>query len=222
MSELNDLIFSLGLPGIAIVVFIESGFPVGFFLPGDTMLFAAGILAASGHFSLALAIAVIFVANFLGVTIGYWTGKEYGKRYIREESKFLFKKEYVEKAEDFYKRHGGKAIILGRFIPAVRAFIPAIAGIAKMPYRELMIYNAIGAALWSISVPALGYFAGDWLKAHGIDVEMLILPIILAIIAISLLGPVVHALQNPKTRKAMFASIKKQYKKLLKNLGIKK
>lgn len=222
MSELNDLIFSLGLPGIAIVVFIESGFPVGFFLPGDTMLFAAGILAASGHFSIVMAMTVIFVANFLGVTIGYWTGKEYGKRYISDESKFLFKKEYVEKAEDFYKRHGGKAIVLGRFIPAVRAFIPAIAGIAKMPYRELMIYNIIGAALWSISIPALGYFAGDWLKARGIDVEMLILPIILAVIVISLLGPFVHALQNPKTRKKLIAKTKKQFASLLKKIGIKK
>jgi membrane-associated protein len=209
MQQLTDLIFSFGLTGIAAVIFIESAFPFGFFLPGDTVLFTAGLLASKGHFTLVAAMVLIFIANFVGVTIGYYIGRHVGKRYVKKESKLLFRHEYVEKAEEFYKRHGGKAIILGRFIPAVRSFVPIIAGIAKMDYRELMIYNAIGAAIWAIGVTALGYYAGAWLENHGINVDALILPIILIIIVLSLAGPFVHALSDSKTREQLLARFKR-------------
>ena len=216
MHGLNDLIFSLGLPGIALVVFIESSFPVGFFLPGDTLLFAAGLMSAQGHFSLVLAITIIYIANFAGVTIGYWSGKSMGKRAVRAERRVILKQEYVDAAEKFYAKHGGKAIILGRFIPAVRSFIPMVAGVANMKYRELMIYNAIGAALWTITIPVMGFYFGGWLKARGVDVDMIILPIILAIIVISLITPLIHTLRNPETRKKLILSIRKQFRKLTK------
>lgn len=211
MHDLNDIILSLGLPGIAVVVFIESGFPFGFFLPGDTILFAAGLLAAKGHFTLTLAITTIFIANFAGVTIGYWSGRGLGKRFLDREDRMLFRHEYVEKAERFYEKHGGKAIILGRFIPGVRSFVPIIAGVAKMKYRQLMIFNAIGAALWAGSIPATGYFAGSWLEQRGINIDTLIMPVILLVIVLSLGGPLVHALADRDTRE-----------KLLKRLRIKK
>lgn len=182
------------------MIFIESAFPFGFFLPGDTVLFAAGIFAAKGYYSITLIMFLIFMANFAGVTIGYLTGKSMGKRYIREESKFIFKREYIEKAEAFYAKHGGKAIILGRFIPAVRSFVPIVAGVAKMKYSDLMFYNAVGAILWATSVPALGYFLGAWLEARGINVELLVMPIILAVIVISLGAPLIRALQNRYAR----------------------
>lgn len=210
MQQFNDLIVSLGLPGIVTVIFIESGFPFGFFLPGDTVLFAAGLLAAKGHFSLALAIVLIFIANFAGATIGYLTGRSLGKRFIKEEDGLLFRREYVEKAEAFYKKHGGKAIVLGRFIPAVRSFVPIIAGVANMTYRKLMFYNAIGAALWALSVPLIGYFAGSWLEAHGINVDTLILPIVLLIVVVSLGGPLVHALSNRDTRKKLLKRLSRK------------
>ncbi len=200
MHDLNSMITALGLPGIALVVFIESGFPFGFFLPGDTLLFAAGLLAAQEHFPIVLAIFVIFITNFAGVTIGYWSGHSLGKRFIKEEGGIIFRKEYVEKAEAFYAKHGGKAIILGRFVPAVRSFVPMVAGVAKMDYSKLMLYNGIGAVLWSVSIPLTGYFGGQWLKDRGIDIDMLILPIIAFIIFVSLAGPPVHALHNKKTR----------------------
>lgn len=210
MQHLNDVILALGLPGIVAVVFIESGFPFGFFLPGDTVLFAAGLLAAKGHFSLAFAVLMIFIANFAGVTIGYWSGRGLGKRYIKRENGLLFRHEYVEKAEQFYTRHGGKAIILGRFIPAVRSFVPIVAGVANMKYRELMIYNAIGAALWALSVPVIGFYAGNWLESRGINVDTLILPIIVIIIVLSLAGPLIHALSDEKTRKRILARLHKK------------
>ncbi len=209
MQHLNDLILSLGLPGIVTVVFIESGFPFGFFLPGDTLLFAAGLLAANGHFPLSLAIVMIFIANFAGVTIGYWSGRGLGKRYVKKENRLLFRHEYVEKAEQFYAKHGGKAIILGRFIPAVRSFVPIVAGVANMRYRDLMIYNAIGAALWTISIPVIGFYAGTWLENRGINIDTLILPVVVLIIVLSLAGPLVHALSDRKTREKLFKKLRR-------------
>lgn len=211
MHQINDIIVSLGLGGIVTTIFIESAFPFGFFLPGDTLLFTAGLLAAKGHFSVVLAIILIFLSNFAGVTLGYWMGRGLGKRYVNGERKVLFRQDYVDKAQGFYKKHGGKAIIFGRFVPAVRSFVPIIAGVAEMPYKTLMFYNAIGAALWAISVTLLGFYAGHWLESHGINVDMLILPIIALVILLSLLGPFIHSLSNPSVRK-----------KLLRKIGIKK
>lgn len=208
MHALNDFILNLGLIGIVIVIFIESGFPFGFFLPGDTLLFAAGIFAAKGHFTIELAIILIFLANFAGVTIGYWSGKGLGKRWLKKEDGLIFRREYVEKATQFYEKHGGKAIILGRFIPAVRSFVPIVAGVADMPYRRLMFFNVIGAALWVCSITLLGFFAGNWLEARGINIELLVLPIFLVIIALSFAAPLVHALHDKKTREILLRKLR--------------
>ncbi len=208
MHQINDIIVSLGLGGIVATIFIESAFPFGFFLPGDTLLFTAGLLAAKGHFSVTLAIILIFLSNFAGVTLGYWMGRGLGKRYVNGERKVLFRQDYVDKAQNFYKKHGGKAIIFGRFVPAVRSFVPIIAGVANMPYKTLMFYNAIGAALWAISVTLLGFYAGHWLESHGINVDMLILPIIALIIILSLLGPFIHSLANADVRKKLLRHLK--------------
>lgn len=204
MSFLNELIVHFGLIGIAIVIFIESGFPFGFFLPGDSLLFAAGLLAAKGNFPIWIAIFMIFFANFTGVTIGYWTGKGLGKRWLKKEDGLIFRHEYVEKAEEFYAKHGGKAIILGRFIPAVRSFVPMVAGVANMSYRRLMFFNAIGAIIWASSVTLVGYFAGAWLERRGISIEVLILPVFIVIIVLSFAAPIAHALSNPKMRAKIF------------------
>ena len=208
MHALNDFILNLGLIGIVIVIFIESGFPFGFFLPGDTLLFAAGIFAAKGHFTIELAIILIFLANFAGVTIGYWSGKGLGKRWLKKEDGLIFRREYVEKATQFYEKHGGKAIILGRFIPAVRSFVPIVAGVANMSYRRLMLFNVIGAALWVCSITLLGFFAGNWLEARGINVEFLVLPILLVIIVLSFAAPLAHALYDKKTREILLRKLR--------------
>ena len=205
MHALNDIILNLGLIGIIIVVFIESGFPFGFFLPGDSLLFAAGLFAAKGQFPIEIAILGIFLANFAGVTIGYWTGRSLGKRWLKKEDGLIFRRSYVEKATKFYERHGGKAIVLGRFVPAVRSFVPMIAGVAGMSYKRLMIFNAIGAALWATSVPLIGFFSGAWLERHGINIELLVVPVIVAIIVLSFAAPLVHALSDKKTRQKLLA-----------------
>ncbi len=210
MHVLNDLILNLGLIGITLVIFIESGFPFGFFLPGDSLLFAAGLLAAKGSFSIGIAILAIFFANFAGVTIGYWTGKGLGKRWLKKEDSLLFRHEYVEKAQQFYEKHGGKAIILGRFVPGVRSFVPIVAGVANMSYRRLMLFNAIGALLWAGSIPLIGYYSGAWLEARGINIEILVVPVIVAVIVISFAAPIVHALRDEKTRARIIKKFSKK------------
>lgn len=204
---LNDWILNLGIVGIAIVIFIESGFPFGFFLPGDTLLFAAGILAAKGNFTVEAAIIIIFFANFFGVTVGYWSGIKLIDKLDRIKDNFFFKKEYIERATVFYEKHGGKAIILGRFIPAVRSFVPIVAGIANMHYRKLIYYNAIGAGIWVIGVTLIGFFAGTWLENHGINIELLLLPIFIIVIVLTFLAPLIHSLRKKDTRHKILRKI---------------
>ena len=207
--DTNTFIESIGLVGVGAIIFFESGLPFGFFLPGDTLLFAAGLLAASGHFPIWLVIVVAFIAAISGVTLGYFSGKHLGARWLRKERRFLLKQDYVDKATQFYDRYGALAVILCRFVPAARSFVPFIAGIVKMPYTRLMLYNVIGGSIWAIGVPLFGYFAGNWLAARGINVENLILPIVGLIIVISLSAPIVHSLLNRETRTKLLARFKK-------------
>ncbi|HEX6461681.1 MAG TPA: DedA family protein [Candidatus Saccharimonadales bacterium] len=199
---------SIGLLGIAIIIFIESAFPFGFILPGDTLLFAAGILAAKGHFGLIALMIVVFTTTVAGVTIGYFSGKQVGKRLFNKEDAMIFRREYVESAKKFYERHGGKAVILGRFVPAVRSFVPLVAGIAHMNYKKFMFYNIIGGLIWATTIPLLGFYAGGWLESRGINVDHLILPIIAVIILLSLLGPMVHALHDPVSREKLLRKLR--------------
>lgn len=203
------LLETFGLFAIAAVIFIESGFPFGFFLPGDTFLFAAGLLAGHGHFPIWAAMIVALIAAIGGVTCGYLSGKHLGQRWLKKEKSFLFRRDYVERATQFYERYGGVAVILCRFVPGARSFVPFIAGIVRMDYGRFMLYNVIGGILWAIGVPLLGYFAGGWLEARGINVEALILPIVAAIVVISLLAPVAHSLLNRESRAKLLARFKK-------------
>lgn len=210
MHVLNELILNTGIFGIVIVIFIESAFPFGFFLPGDTLLFAAGILAAKGNFTIEYAIGMIFLANFIGVNVGYLMGRRLEKSWEgRKDGRFV-KRKYIERATLFYEKHGGKAIALGRFIPAVRSFVPFVAGVARMSYRRLIIFNAIGALGWVLSLTLLGYFAGGWLERHGIDVELLVLPIFLLIVVLSFSAPLIHNMHE----KGFFNGIIVWFKKL--------
>lgn len=207
--DTNTLIESIGLVGIAAIIFFESGVVFGFFLPGDTILFAAGILSASGHFPIALVILAAFFAAIAGVTFGYFTGKHLGARWLKKERRILLKQDYVDKATQFYDRYGALAVILCRFIPAARSFVPFIAGIVRMPYGKLMLYNIIGGSVWAIGIPLTGFFSGKWLSDHGISVEALVVPVIVIVIVASLAAPFIHALINRKTRKAAIERLKR-------------
>ncbi len=174
--------------GLALLIFAESGLLVGVFLPGDSLLFAAGLFAASGYLDLGLLIMIVVAAAILGDSVGYWFGSEVGERlFTRKDSRF-FKQEYLERTERFYKKYGGRAIVLARFVPIVRTIAPILAGASSMKYRNFLGFNIIGACLWGTGMAVLGFSLGSVIP----NSEHYILPISLVIIAISFLPIVVN------------------------------
>lgn len=198
MEALIELITHLGWIAVAAVIYAESGLLIGFFLPGDSLLFAAGFLTQQGFLPLNihLFVAVLFVAAVLGDNTGYAFGHRVGRRlFHRKESKF-FHPENLRRSEAFYEKYGAKTIILARFVPFVRTFAPIVAGISKMKYSQFLVYNLIGSALWVPSFVYLGYYAGATVKALGINIEVAAI----IIIALSLLPAVYHVLKEEEGR----------------------
>jgi len=153
---------------IFFIIFIETGIIVAPFLPGDSLLFAAGALAATGSFNLSLLFFIIFIAAVLGDTVNYHIGKYIGPKIFKKESSFFFHKEYLQRTETFYEQKGKKTIILARFIPIIRTFAPFVAGIGKMSYGIFLLYNVIGAVLWCSLFIFGGFLFGTipWVKEH--------------------------------------------------------
>jgi membrane-associated protein len=184
----TELIETLGYIGLFVIIFAETGLLIGFFLPGDSLLFTAGFLASQGAFDIVLLCLVCFVAAVTGDATGYAFGNRVGRRlFTRPESRF-FKPKHVVKAEEFFLKHGGKAVILARFLPIVRTFVPIIAGVGTMPYRRFASFNVIGGALWAIGLPVAGYFLGKAIP----DVDKYLIPIVLLIIAVSIAPTAIH------------------------------
>lgn len=191
------IIKGAGLLGIFGIIFAESGLLVGFFLPGDTLLFAAGMFASRGYFPIALLIIGGIIAAIIGDNVGYWTGKKLGRKLFDREDSAFFKKEHLNKAEKFYTKYGLMAIIIARFVPVVRTFAPIVAGVAQMNYRLFFIYNVVGGILWITSVSLLGYFFGPLIP----DIDSLLMPIVLVIIGLSFFPFIIgifHKLINKK------------------------
>ena len=151
-----------GLYLLLFVVFAETGLFFGFFLPGDSLLFISGLLCATGelNFPLPIIIFLIFAASVIGNMVGYSFGKKMGEMLFKKESSFLFRRSHLVAANDFYKKHGGIAIILCRFLPIVRTFAPIIAGAVKLDYKKFFLYNVIGGILWVGSLVTIGYYLG--------------------------------------------------------------
>ncbi len=142
------------------IVFAETGLVVAPFLPGDSLLFAAGALAGLGYLNVFVLYVSLLVAAILGDSLNYWIGNKIGPRVFARENSKIFKKEYLEKTREFYEKHGGKTIILARFIPLIRTFAPFVAGVGKMDYKVFITYNIVGAILWVTSFVFAGYFFG--------------------------------------------------------------
>jgi len=211
---IETLISTVGIIGVAGIVFAESGLLVGFFLPGDSLLFTAGFLVHQNiiHFNIHLLALILFVAAALGDSTGYAFGRRAGRRLFKRKESIVFRQENLKHAEDFYEKYGAKTIIIARFVPVVRTFAPIVAGMSKMNYRTFIVFNLIGAALWAAGLTYLGYFAGTLITRSGINIEY----VILGIIFLSIAPPALHILKEKKNRDAIRSIIVAQFAALRK------
>lgn len=202
--NIDKVILGAGLLAIGGTVFAESGLLIGFFLPGDTLLFGAGILASQGTLNLGHLLVVVIIAAVIGDNVGYSIGHRTGKRLFNKKDSILFRQEHIERAEKFYEKHGGKTIIMARFVPIVRTFAPMVAGMGKMPRKRFMFFNIIGGVLWGGGVIMLGY----WIGSKVPWVEHFITPIILGVVVLSIAGSMIHVFKEPEARELMVKKIK--------------
>lgn len=175
------LIETLGLIGVFSIVFAESGLFFGFFFPGDSLLFTAGLLASQGHFNVLLLWLGCVVAAIAGDSVGYAFGKKVGPKIFSREDSLFFHKKHIERTQAFYEKHGKKTIVLARFVPIVRTFAPILAGVGGMKYRTFFSYNIAGGLIWSTLLIGLGFVLGSAVP----DIDRYLLPIVLVIITIS-------------------------------------
>ena len=189
------LVKDFGYLGIFITLFLESGVFFGFFLPGDSLLFAAGLLASQHYLNVIGVILVSVIAAILGNNVGYYTGKRFGRSLFKKENSFWFSPKRLDEASHFFSKEGPQSLILARFIPAGRTFVPIAAGAAKMKYSRFLIFNALGGLLWGVSLPILGYSLGKSVPS----IDKYLLPVIFGIIILSALPVVIHRLRNKKT-----------------------
>lgn len=208
MEALINLIVGFGVLAILFVIFAESGLLIGFFLPGDSLLFTAGFLVQQGiiDINIHLFVLMLFIAAALGDSTGYAFGRRVGRKLFERENSRFFNKKHLEEAEKFYQKHGSLTIILARFVPIVRTFAPIVAGVSNMHYRTFLVFNIIGAAAWTASFTYLGFYAGKFLKEIGINVEVAAILIIL----LSIAPMIIHGLKEPSRRQQLIAGTKRQ------------
>ena len=185
--------------GLLLVVFAETGLLFGFFLPGDSLLFTAGVLASQGQLNIAVICTACFAAAVVGDQVGYVVGTRAGPRlFLRPDSR-LFKQEYVERTRRFFERHGPRTVVLARFVPIVRTFVPVLAGVARMRYRTFVTFNIIGGFAWTVGVIMAGYALSE---AIGDSIDQYVLPIIAAIVVVSLIPPLLEARRHRRANRA--------------------
>lgn len=196
--DLTQLITNVGYVGLIAIIFAESGLFFGFFLPGDSLLLTAGLLASrlnpdTGHtyLNIWLLLPLLFAAAVLGDNVGYWFGAKTAPRIFNRENSLLFRRKNLLAAKAFYDRHGGKTITLARFMPFIRTFAPIVAGAVGMNYRSFMLFNLLGGLIWAIGVTLAGYLIGSFFgSVEGIDRYFTLL--VLAVIFVSALPAMIH------------------------------
>jgi membrane-associated protein len=210
LEGLIHFITGLGWLAVLAVIYAESGLLIGFFLPGDSLLFTAGFLVQQGIFQINIHVFVLllFVAASLGQSTGYLFGKKVGRKLFDRENTRFFRKENLVRAELFYEKYGPVTIILACFIPFVRTFVPIVAGISKMKYREFVIYNIFGAAVWTSSFTYLDFYAGKVLSDLSVNVEIAAL----IIIALSISPMIIHLVKDQSRRMALIEGTKREIK----------
>lgn len=190
---LPELIQNIGYLGVFLMVYVESGVPVGLFipLPGDTLLFSAGMLAAHDAFHLVPLLITIVVAAILGDSTGYWFGARYGAKLFEKEGRMFFNKRTLDRTIRFYEKYGKGALVIARFLPVFRTLVPIFAGVGSMRYTTFLAWNVLGALIWGVSLTMLGYYLGTMIP----NIDQYLLPILLVVIIISISSAVREVLK---------------------------
>jgi membrane-associated protein len=199
LTHPKDLILAFGpfaYLGLFVILFAETGLFVGFFLPGDSLLFAAGIVAAAGGLDLALVCLVCTTAAIAGNLVGFAFGRRVGRPLFERPDSRFFKRQHLLAAEAFYEKHGGKTIVLARFLPFVRTFAPIVAGASRMARGRFVLYTVIGGVLWGTGLPIAGNLVGNLIP----DIDRVLLPVILLIVLVSVLPTALHVLRANRGR----------------------
>ena len=181
-----------GLVMLVAIVFAETGLLVGFFLPGDSLLVTAGIFAAAGHLSIWTLLIALTAAAVIGDQVGYYIGYRTGPRIFRREDSLLFKRAHLMRAHAFYEKHGGKTIIIARFVPIIRTFAPVVAGVAQMEYNRFVSFNVVGGFLWVWGMCLLGFGLGNAIP----DIDRYIHLVIVVVVILSIVPAVVEVMRN--------------------------
>lgn len=197
--DLQSIVKSLGYFGVWGIIFAESGLLIGFFLPGDSLLFTAGFLAYRGFLNIWILIIGAFICAVIGDNVGYATGRRFGRRLFQKEDSWFFQKKNLAKTQQFYQKHGKKTIVLARFVPIVRTFAPIIAGLGVMDYRSFLSYNVIGGFLWTFGITLLGFLLGKSLPAEQVD--QYLLPIVGLIVVVSLIPSILHLIAENRSHR---------------------
>lgn len=213
MFNVEHIIQTGGILIVSLIIFAESGLLVGFFLPGDTLLFGAGLAASQGDLSIVWLITAVIIAAIVGDNVGYSIGRQMGERLFTKKDGVIFRRQYIETAEKFYEKHGGKTIIIARFAPLVRTFAPVVAGASKMSRRRFFTFNIVGGALWGAGMPLLGYYVGN--RIPGLDkyIELVIIGVVVLSIGLAL----AHLLRDKRTRKLLGSKIRSGFSRVLLN-----
>ena len=198
--NLEQLIINIGYLGVFAIIFAESGLFFVFFLPGDSLLLTAGLLASRGLMNIWILLIILPIAAIIGDNVGYWFGKKTGPRIFNRENSRLFKRKNLLAAKAFYDKHGGKTLVLARFMPFIRTFVPIVAGAVEMEYRRFLTWNIVGGILWGAGVTLVGYaigvFFGEVVDPETLDKYFLIL--ILGVIFVSALPAMIHIWKDNK------------------------
>lgn len=197
--DVEALVKAVGYTGLFIIVFAETGLLLGFFLPGDTLLITAGLVAQRGQLEVWWLLPLLIVAAIAGDAVGYQIGLHTGPRLFRREESRFFKRRHLLRAEEFYEKHGGKTIVIARFLALIRTFAPTVAGAARMPYRKFAVYNFLGAGLWVPSMLGLGYVFGSKVE----NLEVFFTGLVVIMVTVSLLPGAWHVLRRRRADSAV-------------------
>lgn len=203
--DIIALIKTAGYLGLFLIVFAESGLFIGFFLPGDSLLFTAGFLASQGFLHILPLIIITFTAAILGDNVGYAFGRKVGVKIFTREDSIIFHKDHLVRAQHFYERYGGKTLVLARFMPIIRTFAPIVGGVGNMKYSDFVFYNLLGGAIWGLGLPLIGYFLGNTIP----NIDKYLIPIVLFIVFSSVIPPTWHFLKEKHHRDSVRLFINK-------------